>query len=194
MAERVRPINPEVVGLGERSTQEPEVVVHTHRISSPINRNITPTQTEHNAVTPERELEHAVKCRCNQHFTLDDIANTLQDVRKNINIGKHSPYKSSGFKAKHPFRVELKEKLRERVVEVAKKKNSCHNCFSTDHHANNCPKENKKVYAIEKVSEVESPTDNSESDSMDDAIREKSDDDQDPSKQILVEYQEETTL
>ncbi|MBW0549624.1 hypothetical protein O181_089339, partial [Austropuccinia psidii MF-1] len=25
------------------------------------------------------ELEHAVKCRCNQNCTLDDIANTLQD-------------------------------------------------------------------------------------------------------------------
>ncbi|MBW0573687.1 hypothetical protein O181_113402 [Austropuccinia psidii MF-1] len=28
------------------------------------------------------ELEHAVKCRCNQNCTLDDIANTLQDIRK----------------------------------------------------------------------------------------------------------------
>ncbi|MBW0532315.1 hypothetical protein O181_072030 [Austropuccinia psidii MF-1] len=45
-AERVRPNNPEAVGLGERSTQEPEIVVHTPRISSPINRNMTPTQIE----------------------------------------------------------------------------------------------------------------------------------------------------
>ncbi|MBW0563921.1 hypothetical protein O181_103636 [Austropuccinia psidii MF-1] len=43
-AERVRPNDPEAVGLGEESTQEPEIVVHTSRISSPINRNITPTQ------------------------------------------------------------------------------------------------------------------------------------------------------
>ncbi|MBW0484188.1 hypothetical protein O181_023903 [Austropuccinia psidii MF-1] len=41
-AERVRPNDPEAVGLGERSTQEPEIVVHTSRISRPINRNITP--------------------------------------------------------------------------------------------------------------------------------------------------------
>ncbi|MBW0506752.1 hypothetical protein O181_046467 [Austropuccinia psidii MF-1] len=27
------------------------------------------------------ELAHALKCRCNQNCTLDDIENTLQDVR-----------------------------------------------------------------------------------------------------------------
>ncbi|MBW0484953.1 hypothetical protein O181_024668 [Austropuccinia psidii MF-1] len=54
--ERVRPNDPEAVGLGERSTQEPEIVVHTSRISFPINRNITPTQIEHNVVKPESNL------------------------------------------------------------------------------------------------------------------------------------------
>ncbi|MBW0569757.1 hypothetical protein O181_109472 [Austropuccinia psidii MF-1] len=44
------------------------------------------------------ELENAVKCRCNQNCDLDDIANTLQDVRKKPIKGKYSPYKSSGFK------------------------------------------------------------------------------------------------
>ncbi|MBW0465378.1 hypothetical protein O181_005093 [Austropuccinia psidii MF-1] len=37
-AERVRPNYTEAVGLGERSTQEPEIVVHTSRISSPIDK------------------------------------------------------------------------------------------------------------------------------------------------------------
>ncbi|MBW0482275.1 hypothetical protein O181_021990 [Austropuccinia psidii MF-1] len=55
-AERVRPSNPEAVGLGESSMQEPEIVLHTFRITSPINRNITPTQTEHNVVKPESNL------------------------------------------------------------------------------------------------------------------------------------------
>ncbi|MBW0512693.1 hypothetical protein O181_052408 [Austropuccinia psidii MF-1] len=44
--ERVRPNNPEAVGFDERSAQEPEVVVNSSRISSPINKNITPTQIE----------------------------------------------------------------------------------------------------------------------------------------------------
>ncbi|MBW0577078.1 hypothetical protein O181_116793 [Austropuccinia psidii MF-1] len=52
-----------------------------------------------------REPEHAVRCRCNQNCTLDDIANNLQDVRKRTNIGKYTPYKSSGFKDKQPFMV-----------------------------------------------------------------------------------------
>ncbi|MBW0576795.1 hypothetical protein O181_116510 [Austropuccinia psidii MF-1] len=56
-AERVRPNDPEAVGLGEISTQEPEIVVNTSRISSPNNINITPTQTEHNVVTPESNLK-----------------------------------------------------------------------------------------------------------------------------------------
>ncbi|MBW0494901.1 hypothetical protein O181_034616 [Austropuccinia psidii MF-1] len=113
------------------------------------------------------ELEHAVKCRCNQSCTLDDIENTLQD---------------------------FKDKPRERVAEVAKKKNTCYNCGSTDHYSNNCPKEKKKVDAIQKVPEEESPTENSESDSMGDSIRKQSDDDQDPREEFLVDYQEETQI
>ncbi|MBW0542160.1 hypothetical protein O181_081875 [Austropuccinia psidii MF-1] len=54
--ERVRPNDPEAVGFGERSSQEPEVAVNNFRSSTPINRNITPTQIEHNVVTPESNL------------------------------------------------------------------------------------------------------------------------------------------
>ncbi|MBW0515899.1 hypothetical protein O181_055614 [Austropuccinia psidii MF-1] len=81
---------------------------------------------------------------------------------------------------------EFKDKPKGRVAEVAKKKNFRHNCGSTDHYANNCPKAKMKVYAIEKVPEEESPTEDSESDSMGDAIREPSDDDQDPREDFLV--------
>ncbi|MBW0577555.1 hypothetical protein O181_117270 [Austropuccinia psidii MF-1] len=77
---------------------------------------------------------------------------------------------------------------------MEKKKHSCHNCGSTDHYSNSCPKAKKEVYAIEKVPEEETPTEDSESDSMGDAIREPSDDDQDPREEFLVEYQEETPL
>ncbi|MBW0529316.1 hypothetical protein O181_069031 [Austropuccinia psidii MF-1] len=55
--ERVRPHDPEALAFGERSAQEPEVVVNNFRISSPINTTITPTQIEHNVVTPERNLK-----------------------------------------------------------------------------------------------------------------------------------------
>ncbi|MBW0566313.1 hypothetical protein O181_106028 [Austropuccinia psidii MF-1] len=74
------------------------------------------------------------------------------------------------------------------------KENSCHNCGSKYHYANNCPKAKKNVYAIEKVPEDQSPTEDYESDSMGDAIREPSDDYQDPREEFLVEYQEENPL
>ncbi|MBW0485611.1 hypothetical protein O181_025326 [Austropuccinia psidii MF-1] len=54
--ERVRPNDPEAVMFGEKSAPEPEVVVNDSRISSFINRNITPTQIDHNVVTPESNL------------------------------------------------------------------------------------------------------------------------------------------
>ncbi|MBW0547601.1 hypothetical protein O181_087316 [Austropuccinia psidii MF-1] len=62
------------------------------------------------------ELEHASKCRCNQNCTLDDIANILQDISKRTNIEKFTPYNSSGFKEKQPFRLEFKDRPKERVA------------------------------------------------------------------------------
>ncbi|MBW0514402.1 hypothetical protein O181_054117 [Austropuccinia psidii MF-1] len=139
------------------------------------------------------ELEHPVKFRCNQNCILDEIENTLHNVMTRKNIGKYSPYKSSGIKEKQPFMVEFKDKTRERVAEVSKK-NSFHNCGSTDHYSNICPKTKKKVYAIEKVQEVESPTEGFESDSMGEAIREENVEEKDPREESLVEYQVETPL
>ncbi|MBW0544723.1 hypothetical protein O181_084438 [Austropuccinia psidii MF-1] len=107
---------------------------------------------------------------------------------------KHPKVQQCGFKEKQSSRVEFKDNPRERVAEVAKKKNWCNNCGLTDHYANNCPKAKKKVYSIEKVPEEESPTEDSDSDSMGDAIREKSDEEKDPREEFLVEYQEETPI
>ncbi|MBW0522433.1 hypothetical protein O181_062148 [Austropuccinia psidii MF-1] len=117
------------------------------------------------------ELEHEIKCRYNQSCTIDEIANTSQEVRKRTNMGKYSPYKSSSFKEKQPFRVEIKDKPKDRVEEVTKKKTSCHNFGSTDHYANSFPREKEKFYAIEQVPEEEYLTENSESDFMGYAIR-----------------------
>ncbi|MBW0479210.1 hypothetical protein O181_018925 [Austropuccinia psidii MF-1] len=78
------------------------------------------------------------------------------------------------------------------MAEVTKKKKACHNCGSTDQYANSCPKEKKKVYAIEPVPEEESLKDDSESEPMGNAITEQSDDDQDKREEFLMGYQEET--
>ncbi|MBW0534612.1 hypothetical protein O181_074327 [Austropuccinia psidii MF-1] len=129
------------------------------------------------------ELEHAIKCRCNQSFTRDDMANNLEDVRKTTNIGKYSLCKSIFFKEKQPFRVEIKDKPKLKVTEVTKKRTTCHNCGTTDHYSNNCPKAKRNAYTIEQVPEEESPTEDSESDSIGEAIRVFSDDDQNPKEE-----------
>ncbi|MBW0477373.1 hypothetical protein O181_017088 [Austropuccinia psidii MF-1] len=80
------------------------------------------------------------------------------------------------------------------MAEVTKKKNTSHNCGSTDHYGNKCKKEKKKVYAIEQIPQEASPTEDYESDSMGNAIREQSDDYQDAREEFLVEYHEETQI
>ncbi|MBW0563285.1 hypothetical protein O181_103000, partial [Austropuccinia psidii MF-1] len=55
-SETNKPNDPEDVVFGERSAQAPEVAINYSRISSTINRNITPTQIEHNSVSPESNL------------------------------------------------------------------------------------------------------------------------------------------
>ncbi|MBW0464051.1 hypothetical protein O181_003766 [Austropuccinia psidii MF-1] len=80
------------------------------------------------------------------------------------------------------------------MAKVTKKRNTCHHCDSTDQYENNWSKAKRKVFDIEKVTEEESPTEDSESDSMGDAIREKSDEEKDPRKEFLVEHQEETQI
>ncbi|MBW0550884.1 hypothetical protein O181_090599 [Austropuccinia psidii MF-1] len=80
------------------------------------------------------------------------------------------------------------------MAEVTKKKNSCHNYGSTDHYFSNCPKETKKNYSIEKVTEQELQEEDSKLESMGYVIRENSDNDQEPIEEFMVEYQEEPQL
>ncbi|MBW0567120.1 hypothetical protein O181_106835, partial [Austropuccinia psidii MF-1] len=54
--ENFRPYDSEAVGFGKRRAQEPEVIVNHSRINSPSNRIITSTQTEHNIVTSESNI------------------------------------------------------------------------------------------------------------------------------------------
>ncbi|MBW0497402.1 hypothetical protein O181_037117 [Austropuccinia psidii MF-1] len=85
-AARVRLNDAEAVLLGERSTQEPIIVVNTSIISSPINRTITPTQNEHNFVTPEMKTQekfdelHRSNERFKQLKTLHE--NTIKAIQE----------------------------------------------------------------------------------------------------------------
>ncbi|MBW0472393.1 hypothetical protein O181_012108 [Austropuccinia psidii MF-1] len=115
-AERVRPNDPEAVGLGERSTQEPEIVVNTSKISSPNNRNINPTKNEHSVVTPESnlnsdalwlqiskseeqtqkqlaELQESHERMKTLTASMDKIVKTLQDVHAKLRQGSEETNK-----------------------------------------------------------------------------------------------------
>ncbi|MBW0471872.1 hypothetical protein O181_011587 [Austropuccinia psidii MF-1] len=118
----------------------------------------------------------------------------MLDVSKRANIGKYSPYRGNIFREKQPFGVENKDKPREKVAEMSKKKNSCHNWGSIDRYDKNFSKEKKKIYAIGKVPEEEIQAEDLESDSLDDTIIESFDDDQELIEEFLVEYQEKTQL
>ncbi|MBW0583883.1 hypothetical protein O181_123598 [Austropuccinia psidii MF-1] len=123
------------------------------------------------------ELEHAVKCRCNHNCTLDDIENTLQDVRKRTNIG--CSLKTNTEKGWQKWK-------RRKII------------FATVVQQTIMPttvqRKREKSMPL-RTSQGRNPqTQDSEPDSMVDAIREQSDDDQDPRGEFLVEYQEETPL
>ncbi|MBW0504813.1 hypothetical protein O181_044528 [Austropuccinia psidii MF-1] len=119
---------------------------------------------------------------------------TFQDVRNRANKWKCSPYEGSSFREKQPLKVDNKDKPRKKVTDVPNKKNSYHIYGSKDYYTNNCPNAKKEIYAIEKVPEEEAQGEYSESDSMGNAIRAKSDDNQDPIEEFLVEFKEEAQL
>ncbi|MBW0461386.1 hypothetical protein O181_001101 [Austropuccinia psidii MF-1] len=342
-AERVRPNDLQAVGLGLRSAQEPEIVVNTSRISSPNNRNITPTWHENSVFPPEsnlnsdalwfqmsqfseqaqeslddfkringrfqrkeilqeakitaiqescaqlRKASEETKKRLNQvfaeknHFKRDrDCLD--KDINKFINVFQNLKPQLEGHALKNPYHQEdikpdfvlvnksrsplqyqdgddmfysEKESLKQLpeasnwpkfsgtgeydhmepidhidglFIDVPSIPNYWINArlntafkghsiiwntemkkiygrrnwpwwksqiiqkHRNDHYDNNFTNENQKVYAIEKILEEESPTEDSESESMGDAIREQSNEDQDSREDFLVEYQEETPL
>ncbi|MBW0496744.1 hypothetical protein O181_036459 [Austropuccinia psidii MF-1] len=140
------------------------------------------------------ELEHAIKCRCNQSFTLYNIANTLQDVRKKKNIGKKSVYRANSFNKTHPCRLENKDKPKEKNSRCDQEEEHFSRLWINRPLYHKVSKAKKDIYSFEKVPEEEAQEEDSESEFMGNSIREISDDDQDPIEEFLVEYQEETQL
>ncbi|MBW0486915.1 hypothetical protein O181_026630 [Austropuccinia psidii MF-1] len=61
--------------------------------------------------------EHEVKCRCNHSCTLDDIDNTLQEVRKRKNIDHYSNNFPKGKKKIYAFEKVPKEEIQEEYSE-----------------------------------------------------------------------------
>ncbi|MBW0522115.1 hypothetical protein O181_061830 [Austropuccinia psidii MF-1] len=159
-----------------KMTTTPWIMIHMSGVSDsqkylkPLMLKINNHMRNHKLLTQiPGKLEHSLKCRCNQSFTLDDITNTLQD---------------GGIQ----WQTQIKNGRSDQ------EENTCHKCVSIEHYANNCPKAKKVLYSIDQGPEEEFPTEDSESDSMGHAIREQYDDYQDPREELLVEYQEETQI
>ncbi|MBW0471835.1 hypothetical protein O181_011550 [Austropuccinia psidii MF-1] len=76
---------------------------------------------------------------------------------------------------------------------VTKRKNSCHNCGSTDHYSKSFKKEKKRSMPFKKT-QRKNLKERILSLTMVDAIRESSNGDQYPILEFFVEYQEETQL
>ncbi|MBW0482375.1 hypothetical protein O181_022090 [Austropuccinia psidii MF-1] len=110
----------------------------------------------------KRELEHAIKCRCNQSCTLDDISNTLQDLRKRTIIGKYYPYKSRSFKQKKPFHDGNQGKTQRKSGRSDQQAKHFSQLWVTRSLCKKLSKGKSKVYDIEQVPEEESPTEYSE--------------------------------
>ncbi|MBW0537392.1 hypothetical protein O181_077107 [Austropuccinia psidii MF-1] len=73
-----------------------------------IDPHITTEMRNHKLLTKlPGDLEHAVKCRCSKDSTLDEISNTLQEVRIRRSIGRYNNH-STGDNRENPT-MESKE-------------------------------------------------------------------------------------
>ncbi|MBW0559342.1 hypothetical protein O181_099057 [Austropuccinia psidii MF-1] len=127
-AERVRPNDPEAVGLGERSTQEPEIIVHTSRISSPINRNNTPTQTEHNIFTPESSLNSDKLWLKMSQFAVQTHKSLDYFTRINEQLQRNELLQEATIKAIQESCTQLRkayEETKKRLNQVFEEKHHC---------------------------------------------------------------------
>ncbi|MBW0527750.1 hypothetical protein O181_067465 [Austropuccinia psidii MF-1] len=137
-AERVRPNEPESDGIGERSTQEPEIVVSTLRISSPINRNINPTQNEHNVVTPESNSKIDQLWLQISQFEVQTQKKFYELNRSHLRLKGLTTLQEATIKAIHESCSKLREAFKEinkRLNQVFEQQKHCkrdRNCMYQD--------------------------------------------------------------
>ncbi|MBW0460335.1 hypothetical protein O181_000050 [Austropuccinia psidii MF-1] len=127
-AERVRPNDPEAVGLCERSTQGPEIAVNTSKISSPTNRNITPTQIEHNVVTPDSNLNSGKRWLQMSQFAVKTQEQLDYFKRLNERSQRNAILQEATIKAIQGSCAQLRkgsEETNKRINQVFQEKNHC---------------------------------------------------------------------
>ncbi|MBW0519375.1 hypothetical protein O181_059090 [Austropuccinia psidii MF-1] len=106
------------------------------------------------------DLEHAVKCRCSKEFTLDEISNTLQEVRIRTSIGRYNNH-STGNNRENPT-LEAKE-THDSDSEITT--GFC-NRESPNHCADNFTKYREEIFAREKETRKDQEGHECDSDSV----------------------------
>ncbi|MBW0534439.1 hypothetical protein O181_074154 [Austropuccinia psidii MF-1] len=106
------------------------------------------------------DLEHAVKCRCSKESTLDEISNTLQEVRIITSIGRYNNH-STGDNRENPTLEAIEAHDSESEI-----KTGFHNRESPNNHANNSPKNREEIFAKEEQTRKDQEGHESGSDSV----------------------------
>ncbi|MBW0586173.1 hypothetical protein O181_125888 [Austropuccinia psidii MF-1] len=128
------------------------------------------------------DLEHAVKCRCSKESTLDQISNTLQEVRIRTSIGRYNNH-STGDNRENPT-LEAKE-THDSESEIT---TGFHNCESPNHYAENSPKDREEIFPREEETGKDQEGHESDSDSVGNGCGDNSYSEPNPHEEYLVEF------
>ncbi|MBW0557052.1 hypothetical protein O181_096767 [Austropuccinia psidii MF-1] len=106
------------------------------------------------------DLEHSFKCRCSKEYTLDEISNTLQEVKMRTSIGRCNT-RSTGDNRENPT---LKNK--EIYDSVSQIKKGFQNLESPNNYSENFLKDREEISAREKETRKDQEGHGSDSDSV----------------------------
>ncbi|MBW0504793.1 hypothetical protein O181_044508 [Austropuccinia psidii MF-1] len=129
-----------------------------------------------------RDLAHAVKCRCFKESTLDQISTTLQEVRIRTSIGRCNTH-TTGDNRENPTLEAKETHYSESEITTG-----FHNCESTNHYAENFPKDREKIFVRGEEKRKDQEGHESDSDSVGNGCLNNSYSEPNPHEEFLVEF------
>ncbi|MBW0552841.1 hypothetical protein O181_092556 [Austropuccinia psidii MF-1] len=128
------------------------------------------------------DLEHAVKFRCSKESTLGGISTTLQEVRIRKLICRYNTH-STGDNRGNP-NLGAKE-THDPETEIT---TGFHNCESSNHYADNSPKDREEIFAREEETRKDREGNESDCDSVGNGCGNNSYSEPNPHEEYLVEF------
>ncbi|MBW0581090.1 hypothetical protein O181_120805 [Austropuccinia psidii MF-1] len=128
------------------------------------------------------DLEHAVKCRCSKESTLDEISNTLQEVRIRTLIGRYNNHSTGDTRANPTLEAKAAYDSESEIT------TGYPNCESPNHYAENSPKDRKEIFAREEEIRKDQKGPESDSDSVGNGCGDNSYSEHNPHEEYLVEF------